>query len=138
MADLSITAANVVLISGETGSGKAGEALTAGQLLYADSSDSNNLKGADADAGTETTPMKGVALGDAADDQRIVYAKDGAIVDLGLSLAAGALYVASDTAGGIKPTADLATGDVVTIVGWGDSDGYLKLHLKETGETVPA
>ena len=44
MADITVTAASVVLTSGQTDTGTAGATITAGQLLYKDSANNNVLR----------------------------------------------------------------------------------------------
>ncbi len=127
MADLVITAADVNQVSGNEGRGIAGATITAGQSLYEDSTDSNKLKLADADA-SATAACVGVALHAASSGQPIAYAKTGE-VDIGATVAAGAIYVVSTTAGGVAPDSDLGTGDYVTIIGIGDSTTSTSIKL---------
>jgi hypothetical protein len=113
VADLSQTAANVNLVSGPTGSGTAGGTITAGMPVYKDTTDSNHLKAADADAAASAV-LAGVALHGAADGQPLTYAKPGATIDWGATLTKATLYVVSTTAGGVAPAADLGSGDYIT------------------------
>ena len=51
----------------------------------------------------------------------------------------GTVYVVSDTAGGIKPTADLATGDYTTILMVAtDASGECELTIKAFDATKAA
>jgi hypothetical protein len=47
-------------------------------------------------------------------------------IDLGATLAAGCVYVLSGTSGQIAPYRDLTAAQYPTILGWGNSDGYLE------------
>jgi hypothetical protein len=122
MADISVTAANVVAsANAKTRRGIAGATITAGQVLYEDGSDSNKLKLADCDATGGATNPVGIALHGAAAGQPLefVYEDDDFTPGATLSLSAAAdtgVYVLSGTAGGIAPMDDLAAGDVPVIL----------------------
>ena len=111
MANLSVTASQVLLVSGSKSVGAAGAAITAGQTLYLDVS-ANTLKLAQADGTSEEATFKGIALCDAASGQKIVYAAGvGTVVNLGAGAAAveATTYVLSATAGSIAVDADIST-----------------------------
>lgn len=118
-ADLSITAANVVpgarakFVGGNT---LAGATITAGQLLYLDST-AGTFKLADANASATTANVVGYAANSASAGQYIgVVMEDDDFTPGGtLSMTTG-LYVLSATAGGIAPSADLATGYYPAVV----------------------
>lgn len=135
MADLSITAANVIAASGASQvKGTAGAAITAGQVVYVDSS--NEVQLVDVD----NLPVGGVsavymALNDAADGQPLFMLKSGNVA-LGSVLTAGTAYYASDTAGGIGPAADQATGDDVILLGIATSGTNLKFQPIISGVTL--
>lgn len=138
MADLSITAANVVSVadSGLTkGGGTAGATITAGQPLYIDASDSNKLKPADNDASSATANVVGIALHGASNNQPIAYQKTGKIT-IGATVAVGTAYVLSSTAGGICPIADLGTGDKLTYIGTGETSSVIALDINPTNITL--
>lgn len=137
MADLSITAANVVKGSGASVKhGIAAEALTAGQAIHKLASD-GDLYLSDADHATAAKrACSGIALHDAAIGQPIAYQDDGQI-DIGATVVVGTVYCLSDTAGGICPVADLASGDYVTIIGVGVTATDLGLSLYESEVAVP-
>lgn len=124
MADLTITATAVLASAGaQTAEGIAGVAITAGQAVYIDTGDSNKLKLADANSAAASV-VAGIALNGAAAGQPVEYVtKDDDFTPgatLSLSVASmKPVFVLSDTAGGIKPVADLAAGDypVVLMVG---------------------
>lgn len=110
MSDISVTAASVIASSGAVrGSGTAGASITALQTLYIDTSDSNKLKLADANAASPAYIVEGLSLHAALAGQPIQYIKSGQVT-LNAVLTTGLVYVNSATAGGIAPSADLTTG----------------------------
>ena len=117
MADLSITAANVIAASTASKlGGTAGATVTAGQVVYLDLAD-RKYKLLDADG----IPAAGVtavylALNGASDNQPLAVLQLGDVA-AGSIFTAGTTYVVSDTAGGIAPQADLTTGDSVITLG---------------------
>lgn len=115
MADLSITAANIIAASGAvTRYGTAGATITAGDIVYLDTTD-NEYKLPDADAWTDTANVY-MALNGASDGQPLTVLQSGDVA-MGSILTAGTAYYLSGTAGGIMPAADLTTGDEVVQVG---------------------
>lgn len=133
MADLSITAASVIAGSGAKKiTGTAGEAISAGQAVYLDSSD-NEYKLADNDSATAAvrSPV-GIALHASADGQPLTILSRGPIT-IGATLAAGGVYSLSSTAGGICPVADIATGDYNTVLGVATSTTVLDVQIHEAG-----
>jgi len=136
MADVSVTAANVLPLSAGTSTGIAGAAITAGQTLYADSANGNVLKLADANASAATSVVVGVALNGAATGQPVTYANSG-IYTPGFTVTVGAVYVQSATAGAIAPVADLASGYYTNVLGIGVTSSQLMLIIKTAGVAVP-
>lgn len=133
MADLTITAANVdPAAAGVNKNAVAGVAITAGQAIYLDATASNVAKLADADASLAAATSVGIAVCDAAAGQIVVY-RDAGDIDLGVTLTVGELYFVSDTAGGIKPSADLGTGDYVTLLGIADATDNLVVKMINFG-----
>ena len=121
MADLTITAANVVKGTGASiSSGTAGGSITAGQSLYIDTANGNVLKPADTDAAALSATAAGIALHASSTGQPIAYLTQGAIT-IGATLTAGQIYVVSATAGGIAPITDATTGWYVCILGYASS-----------------
>jgi hypothetical protein len=118
MADLTITAANITPGT-TTGyspvkvTGTAGETITAGQSVYL-SSDGKVYK-ADANSSSTTAAAVGISLHGATANQPLTY-QTGGSMNFGAILTAGTYYVASATAGGIAPTADLTTGWYSTLL----------------------
>ena len=136
MADISITAASVAPGSGDPRqSGISGATITAGVPLYKDSTDSDKLKLVDVDNSDATALTVGIAVGDAVSGQVVSY-QTGGSVTYNAVLTKGVIYVGSDTAGGVKPSADLGSGDRVVILGTASSTTVLKLGLNNTGITV--
>lgn len=133
MADVSITVANVELVSGTPFSGIAGASITAGDAVYIDGTDSNKIKLADpTDAATDAAV--GIAVSNATTGSTVLYAKSGAVVDIGGTVAVGGVYVCSGaSAGGIAPEADLTSGDYVTILGVAITATNIKLNVFVSG-----
>lgn len=136
MADLSVTAANVKLVSGSTERALAGAAITAGQVLYKEAA-TKKMKLSDNDSATaEVRGLGGVALHAASVDQPIVFAKNGAIVDFGAVLTAGVEYYVSGTPGGICPRTDVTTGDDPIRIGMALTTSRLQLDFSDPGVTL--
>lgn len=133
MADLTVTAANVLAGTGATKeNGTAGATITAGQVVYKDSSD-GKFKLADCDSATAAVRSPyGVALNGASNGQPLTVQKSGPIT-IGATMTAGVAYYLSGTAGGICPVADLASGDYPTILGISSSTTVLNIDIQESG-----
>lgn len=133
MADLTITAANVVAASDATKeAGTAGATITAGQVVYRDSSD-GKYKLADADSATVAARSpRGIALHGASDGQPLDILRSGNIT-IGATVTGGVAYYLSPTAGGICPVADLLTGDYATFLGIATTASVLKINITESG-----
>lgn len=143
MSDVSITAANVLKgASAKTRKGTAGATITAGQVVYEDTADSNKFKLADADASAATAKVAGIALHGASSGQPLeIDVEDDDFTPGGtLSLSAAAdtgVYVLSGTAGGIAPMDDMAAGDYPVILGVAKSTSKMILKIIN-GPTVLA
>jgi hypothetical protein len=137
MVDVTVTAAEVLPGTAQELEGTSGATITAGQVVYLDST-SSTYKLADADDTAATATVKGIALNDASTGQRLKLAtgKSGTI-DPGFTVTVGSLYVLSGTPGGIAPCADLATGDYVSLIGYGTAADELTLLIENTGVQVP-
>lgn len=133
MTDIVITAANVLAGSNATiDHGTAGATITAGQVVYRDSSD-KKWKLADNDSATaEIREATGIALNGASNGQPIAVQKAGPIT-VGGTLTAGVSYYLSATPGGICPYADIASGNYVCLLGMSTSTSVLKLDITYTG-----
>lgn len=137
MADLSITATQVLPdADGTREYGTAAEAITAGQYVYRDAT-TLTWKLFDANDSTRnTSTAPGVALNGASAGQQIGVQTSGTMtLGAGAAPAVGTIYVASATAGGIAPAADLTTGHVVVVIGVGFTGNKIKLHNWATGVT---
>lgn len=134
MADLSVTAANVVKgARAEVLSGTYGATVTAGQTVYADPADAGRYKPADADFATAAVrATAGIALNSGSAGQPADI-QEGGRITIGATVVIGTIYVQSDTPGGIMPAADLETGDYVTVLGIGVSASQIDLN----GVAVP-
>ena len=132
MADISITAANVVPGSDAVReSGTAGATITAGQLVYLDTSDMK-LKLADSNGAAALRVPNGIALNGAANGQPLVIQKGGDIT-IGGTMTAGVAYYLSDTPGGICPVADLGSGEYPCIIGIAKSASVLAVSIQPSG-----
>lgn len=137
MADLTITAASVLQGSGAIIEDQiAGAAITAGQLLYKDSAD-GKVKLADANSGVaEARSIYGVAVNNAAANQPVAVQRKGKVA-IGATVAVGTIYVLSATAGGVAPSADLATGHYVSILGVAVSATEIEIAIVNSGALKP-
>ena len=136
MADLTVTAANVLAgTNAVKKTVRAAAAITAGQLLYKASDGRYGVVDADS-ATAEARVPAGIALNNAGANQPVIMQTAGDIT-IGATLTVGAIYVASDNAGGIMPVADLETGDYVTIIGVAISASVLRLAITSSGVAVP-
>lgn len=117
--DLTVTAANVLASAVPYAKhGIAGAAITAGQALYIDTTDSNKLKLADANGTAPANTYAGIALHAAAIGQPIAYQNSDPSFTTGFTALAGDPIFLSDNAGGVTKTiADLASGSAVIQVG---------------------
>lgn len=133
MADLSITAANVVRGTDSTiSTGIAGATITAGQAVYLDTAN-NRYKLADNNGASALvrTPV-GIALHGASAGQPLTILTGGDVT-IGATLTAGVAYYLSDTPGGICPVADLLTGEYPTLIGIAKSTTVLDVNIQPSG-----
>jgi len=132
MADISITAANVVAGSDAVReSGTAGATITAGQLVYLDTSDMK-YKLADANGAAALRVPNGIALNGASNGQPLSVQKGGDIT-IGGTMTAGIPYFLSDTPGGLCPLPDIGTGEYSCIVGIAKSTSVLAVNIQPSG-----
>ena len=124
MAIVSITAANVT-VDLTTGSppkvenGTAGATITAGQVVYKDSS--NLFQLSDANGAAALRVAYGIALNNASLNQALQVALAGTTVNIGGTVVAGTIYVLGDTAGAIHPAAELNTRWDKSVIRGGDN-----------------
>lgn len=139
MADLTITAANVV-----PGSGArinygiyAGATITAGQVVYLDTAATTPVwKLADCDSATALARIPvGVAVNSASSGQPLAVQTGGPLT-IGATIAAGVAYYLSGNPGGICPVADVASGDYTAIIGIGTSTSVLQVDIAAPGAVV--
>lgn len=136
MADLSITAANVKLVSGPTEQMKSGGTLTAAQGVYKEVATAK-AKLADNDSATaEVRALHGLTLHAALPDQPILVAKNGAVVEVGAILTAGVEYYVSGTPGGLCPRADVVSTDDPIRVGMALTTSQLQLDFNDPNVTL--
>lgn len=118
--------------------GKAGVTVAAGQWVYYDTTN-KDYRLTDADT-APTALVRGVALGDAEAGENFVILTDG-IYDPGVALTPGLIYVISDTAGAIAPIDDQVgvngTGDFVSMVGRGNTNGDLAIAINHAVDALP-
>ncbi len=136
MADVSITAASVLLVGGPTDNMTAGASITAGQVVYKEAT-TGLAKLADCDSATaEARIPYGIALHAASTSQPLKVARPGATVNMGATLTGGTEYWLSGTAGAICPAADKASGDRSVLIGLAASAANLKVTLLDSGVTL--
>lgn len=107
-----------------------GEAITIGNVVYRDATDSNKLKKA-INTSLAAAQVYGVAMGTAPDDGEVLVQTKGTIEGTA-TLTSGAPYFASATAGSVEPVADIAAGDFATFMGHAASATSLKLGIVHT------
>jgi hypothetical protein len=129
MAALTVTAASVVPASNALFLTMIAQvAITAGQSVYRDASNSGKANLADADASAAAATVIGIAVSNAAAGQPVVvqYAGD---LNPGATLTKGAFYCAGSTAGSINPTSDITTNWYPNLLGLATTTSNLKIVL---------
>lgn len=136
MSDLSITAASVLAgASVRTERGSLGATITAGQVVYLDEASTGKWLLADnnaASAATRGAGKIGVALNGGASGQPVLVLLEGSYT-VGATMTAGVVYYLSDTAGGICPVADLASGEYPVPLGVATSTTVLNFKPSYSG-----
>lgn len=137
MADLVLTATAIV----KTATTKveygmfAGEAIIAGEVVYRDPSLGTVFK-ADADSATAAArTVRGFALNGGGIGQPIAVAYGGSLT-IGAVMTKGLVYCLSDVAGKIRPVADNASGDFVSLLGVASSTSVLDININNSGVSV--
>lgn len=136
MPNLTITPASVVAAANAVvAPGIAGEAITAGQVVYKKSTDSKIYKALA--AGTpEEASVVGIALNGASANQPIDYQSGGDLA-LGATTIKTTMYMLSAAAGGICPQADLVVTNRIVYLGYAkDLTGGFSLLRANTGLVV--
>jgi hypothetical protein len=133
MADITITAANVVAGSGATiEHGTAGATITAGQTVYRDSATNKYLLADSNSATVAARSPRGIALNGGANGQTMAILREGPVT-IGGTLTAGVTYYQSDTPGGICPVADVGSGEYSVILGMATSAAILAVDIQASG-----
>lgn len=116
MADISITAANVIAGSNARRVYKTAAAtITAGQVVYQLAAGTVGL--ADANGTTPAFNVLGIAENGGGTGQRISVLTEDDDLTIGATVAIGDVLILSATAGGIAAVADAASGHYVTFLG---------------------
>jgi hypothetical protein len=131
MADISITAANVVSGDGAVKSaGIAGEAIAAGKAVYLSSTTKKWMLADSNSATAEARHSLGIALNGASLNQPVDVQKSGQITLAGMT--ANTPYFLSDTPGGICPIADVGAGEYLCQLGIALSATVLDINIQFT------
>lgn len=132
MADIVITAANVIAGAGATIlHGSAGATATAGQAVVRNAAGQYVLS--DADGATPALKnVTGITLNGASANQPLSVLKDGPIT-IGGTLTPGASYWLSATPGGICPDADVGAGENAILIGVATSATVLLVNITNSG-----
>jgi len=134
MADISVTAANVVPASGyQFTDGVAGETLTQGQVVYLKAADSRFWKAINSAAAT--ADAVGFVLNGAAAGQP-VRVQTGGNINPGGTTAVGVTYCVSGTAGGIALDSDVVSADYKTILGVGTTTSNIAVDINVSGGVI--
>lgn len=136
MADVSITAANVVRVSGAVEEGTAGESMTGGMLVYKKDADSKfYMCSSDATAvgvSAEVDNVYGVLLNAGVAAGQPCDVQTNGVITIGGTVVAGTPYFLSDTSltGKICPHADLIATNWVSFFGIGASTTTVRLGIR--------
>lgn len=131
MADLTITAGSVLPgTDAVTTPGTAGETLTAGMAVYLKASDGKFWK-AQSDGTAAEGAIIGVALNGASAGQPVLV-QTGGTITIGATVVVGGIYIVSAAAGLICPFADIATLQILGIIGWAPSATTLLVKPQAT------
>jgi hypothetical protein len=131
MADYTVGSSAVIGADAEILDVIAGAAITINQAVYEDTS-TNTWKLCDADAlataPSSKTARAGIALNTAPSGGHLRVAIGGEVTMSGASGTVGQEGVASTTAGGICPLADLAAGDFILLLGIWKTATIFRVH----------
>ncbi|TPK18064.1 hypothetical protein [Mesorhizobium sp. B2-5-7] len=129
MTALTITAANVLAGSNSSrDNGRAGVAVTAGQVVYKATDGTYKLADTN-DASAIVRVPKGIALHAAAANQPLAVHLKGPIT-IGATVVPGVAYYLGGTAGTIVPIADLTTGDHPALLGMATSATDIDIEIQ--------
>ena len=130
MANLSITASGVLLISGSVYNGTAGVTITAGQPCYLHTD--GTLKLALAGGTAAEAAVYGVSLHAALAGQPLCLVLAG-IYGVGATVVVGGMYALSATAGLICPIADIINPNYVSALGVAVTAARIELKINNSG-----
>jgi len=134
MADLVITASAVLAGNGaRTEQGAAGEAITAGKLVYRDATTGKYFMSDSNAASASSRVVRGMALNGASDGQPLQIARPGCDITMNAVLTPGTTYYLSDTPGGICPLADVGVGEFYQPIGVAKSATVLAFNPTLSG-----
>jgi hypothetical protein len=135
-ADVTITAASLVPgANAQVRQGVAGVAITAGQLVYIDTT-TNTWKLTDANLSAAAADVDGIAGNTAGAGQALTVITADDDLTLGGTTAKGTIYIASGTAGGIAPAADLVTGWYAIVVAVGKDTTKIRFRAEGLRNSV--
>lgn len=137
MADVSVTAAEVLPISGQTLTLKQvtwGGTVTAGMGVY--ETTAGTYAGTDSDA-LASAAGKGIAMSGGAAGQVGLIALPGSVIDPGFTVTVAESYYASSDAGGLAPSGDLANPDYKTEMLLGITASSARVICEVSGVQVP-
>lgn len=132
--DLVITAASVVpAADAVVVDATAGATLTAGQLVYQDTADSNKMKLSDAQTATAAArTVYGLTLNGASNGQPVKILRSGTVT-IGATVATGQVYAMSAAAGMICPYGDIVSTDYVSVVGVAINTTQIYVNVTNSG-----
>lgn len=137
MSAISITAANVAVVSGATITrGTAGATFTAGQTAYLDSA-TNTFKLCDADASSAAATCVGIALNGASSGQPLALCTAGDLTIGGSALTIGIVYGTGSTAGAINPASDQTTNWYPCVLGIAKTANILSMGTGPLMQSTP-
>lgn len=137
MADYTITAASVSQGANAVLEDYiAGEDLTANQPVYIDSADNNEAKRADANDTAAKAVVRGLTLHGALSGQPVRIQRGGKI-NFGNNGTVGDIVILSDAVGLMCPSADLASGHYLSIIGAFVATGVVQINIFNTGVQKP-
>lgn len=131
MATLTQTAANVAAGTGaKATTGTSGGTIAAGMPVYIDTGDDNKIKACQSTTTELQAAAEGIALNSAASGQPITYQTEGEI-NLGATLAAGAILTVDDSAAGAisNAIADISSANFVTVLGVAKSSSSMLIGI---------
>lgn len=135
MGAISITASQVLFVSGTPQTGIAGTTIAQGDAVYVDTTDSNKIKLADANGTTPSNSLAGIALNAASSGQFVQYISQGVVtLGAGASLLAGDTIWLYSTAGKLTKTAtDIVSGFTTIVAGVMLTTTNLQLNITTGG-----